>query len=97
MALDSGKKIVPCALSGNFKLFRSSVKIVYGKAIDVSGMDVDDANNLLRDKVLELLEVDKNMNDNYQDILNISAEDISKFVERLVLDTVYFMEEDDHE
>ena len=56
MALDSGKEIVPCALSGNFKLFRSSVKIVYGKAIDVSGMDVDDANNLLRDKVLELLE-----------------------------------------
>ena len=58
---------------------------------------LDDKFTLFSDKVLELLEVDKNMNDNYQDILNISAEDISKFVERLVLDTVYFMEEDDHE
>ena len=58
---------------------------------------LDDKFTLFSDKVLELLEVDKNMNDYYQDILNISAEDISKFVERLVLDTVYFMEEDDHE
>lgn len=56
MALDTGKKIVPCALSGNFKLFRRSIKVVYGKAIDISGMSIDDANDLLRNEILKLLE-----------------------------------------
>ena len=38
-----------------------------------------------------------NMEDNYKAVLNISAEDISGFVERFVLDTIYFIKEDEHE
>lgn len=57
----------------------------------------DDKFTLLNDVVLETLEVDKNMYDNYEDVLKITAEDISNFVERLVLDTIYFVEEEEHE
>ena len=56
MACRSGKKIIPCAISGSYKMFRSSVVIRYGKAIDVSGMELEEANLLLRNKIIELLE-----------------------------------------
>ena len=55
MAKETSKVVVPCAISGNYKLF-SRVIIKFGRAIDVSNMEIDDANNLLREKVLELLE-----------------------------------------
>lgn len=58
---------------------------------------LDDKFALLNDKVFEHLEIEKNMNDKYQDILKISAEDISSFVDRLVLDTIYYIEEEDYE
>ncbi|MBQ3511963.1 MAG: insulinase family protein [Bacilli bacterium] len=58
---------------------------------------LDDKFTLLNDAVLETLEVDKNMYDDYEDVLKITAEDVSKFSERLVLDTIYFIEEDEHE
>lgn len=56
MAKTTGKVIVPCAITGEYKLFRSTVKIHYGKAIDVSDMELEEANELLRNKILELLE-----------------------------------------
>ena len=55
MAKETSKVVVPCAISGNYKLF-STVVLKYGKAIDVSNMELEDANNLLREKILELLE-----------------------------------------
>jgi hypothetical protein len=58
---------------------------------------LDDKFTLLSDVVLETLEVDKNMEDNYKEALKVSAEDISEFVNRFVLDTIYFIEEDCHE
>lgn len=58
---------------------------------------LDNKYDLINDACLELFGVEKNMNDNYQDILKISAEDISKFVDRFVLDTIYYIEEDEHE
>ena len=42
--------------SGSYKMFRSSVVIRYGKAIDVSDMELEEANLLLRNKIIELLE-----------------------------------------
>lgn len=57
MASQSGKRIVPCAISGKYKLFRRDVVIRYGEAIDISGMELDVANELLRNKIIELLEV----------------------------------------
>lgn len=58
---------------------------------------LDDKFTLLSDVVLEQLEVEKNMKDNYKEALSISAEDISSFVDRFVLDTIYFIKEDSHE
>lgn len=58
---------------------------------------LDDKFTLLSDVVLETLEIDKTMEDNYKEALKISAEDISEFVGRFVLDTIYFIEEDEHE
>ena len=58
---------------------------------------LDDKFTLLSDVVLETLEVEKNMEDNYKEALKVSAEDISEFVKRFVLDTIYFIEEDCHE
>lgn len=58
---------------------------------------LDDKFALFSDYIFEDLKIEKSMNDDYQDILKISAYDISKFMDRLVLDTVYFMEEDSHE
>ncbi len=57
MAKATNKKIIPCAISGKYKVFRSDVVVRYGKAIDVSNMEIDDANNLLREEVIKLLEV----------------------------------------
>ncbi len=56
MAIDAGVKIIPCAITGKYKIFRSSVVVRYGEALDVSWMSVEDANEKLRNKVLELLE-----------------------------------------
>ena len=58
---------------------------------------LDDKFTLLSDVVLEKLDVEKNMKDNYEEALQISAEDISSFVDRFVLDTIYFIKEGSHE
>lgn len=58
---------------------------------------LDDKFTLLSDVVLETLDVDKNMEDNYKEALAISADDIADFVKRFVLDTIYVIEEDCHE
>ena len=34
---------------------------------------------------------------NYKEALEVSAEDISEFVKRFVLDTIYFIKEEDYE
>lgn len=55
MAINTGSLIVPCAIRGEYKLFRSSLEIEYGKAIDVSNMKVEDANEFVKNEVLNLL------------------------------------------
>lgn len=56
MAQDAGCKIIPCALVGNYKFFRKSIKIIYGEALDVSDMSLDEANDLLKQKISLLFE-----------------------------------------
>lgn len=58
---------------------------------------LDEKFALLADVVSETLEVDKNMEYRYQEALKITAEDISKFMDRFVLDTIYYVEEGEHE
>ena len=56
MASEIGKKIIPCVIVGDYKVFNSTIKIKYGKAIDVSNMEIADANELLRNTMLDMLE-----------------------------------------
>ena len=58
---------------------------------------LDDKFALLGDVTTVTLEIDKNLNESYEDILNITAEDVSNFVDRMILDTIYFVEEEDYE
>ncbi len=58
---------------------------------------LDDKYALINDVTIEELKVDKNMHDSYEEILHVSADDISNFMDRLVLDTIYYVEEEDHE
>lgn len=57
---------------------------------------LDDKYTLLNDAFIETLAIDKCMYSAFEDLLNISAEDISNFMDRLVLDTIYYTEEEEH-
>lgn len=48
-------KIVPFAIRGKYKIFRSTVQIEFGKPIDVSNLEVEEANKYLENEVINLL------------------------------------------
>ena len=56
MAKVTGKKIVPSVIVGEYKVFKSTLKVKFGEAIDISNMELEEANEVLRNKMLELLE-----------------------------------------
>ena len=58
---------------------------------------LDDKYALLSDFVISDLEIEDTIEDTYNKIKTITAKDISKFVDRLVLDTVYFLKEEEYE
>jgi hypothetical protein len=61
MAHDSNKKIVPFAIINDYKLFRKSVKIVFGKAYKIKNKDdLKSENIILMNKVIELLKGEEN-------------------------------------
>ena len=47
--------ILPFAIKGKYKLFRKGVILEFGKTIDVLKMDLEEANEYLRNEVLNLL------------------------------------------
>ena len=49
------------------------------------------------DYISSTLNLDDTLEEYYEKYKNISCEDISNFVNRLVLDTIYFLKEKDHE
>ncbi len=49
------------------------------------------------DYISSTLNIDDTLEEYYEKYKNISSEDISNFVNRLVLDTIYFLKEKDHE
>ena len=55
IAQRTGAKILPFAIRGKYRLFRKGLEIEFGKLIDVSNMEIEEANEYLRNKVLELL------------------------------------------
>lgn len=58
---------------------------------------LDEKFALLADVVGEKLEVEKRASARYEEALTVSATDISEFMNRFVLDTIYFVEEGSHE
>ena len=47
--------ILPFAIRNKYKIFRKSVVIEFDKPIDVAGMEIEEANEYLRNEVLKLL------------------------------------------
>ena len=47
-------KIVPFAIRGSYKLFRKGLVIEFGEPLDISEMEIDEANNYVRNEVLRL-------------------------------------------
>jgi len=55
IAKKTNTKIVPFAVKGKYKLFRKGLELEFGKPIDISNMELEDANEYLRNEVLNLL------------------------------------------
>lgn len=48
-------KIIPYAITGDYKFRSKNLKITFGEPLDTSNLTVDEANKLLYKKVKELL------------------------------------------
>lgn len=55
MAKETDTKIQPFAIRGQYKLFRKGVELEFGKTIDISDMEINEANEYLKNEVLKLL------------------------------------------
>ena len=48
-------KIVPFAIRGEYKLFKNNLQIEFGEPLDVSNLEIEDANKVLENEVIHLL------------------------------------------
>ena len=55
IAQKTNSPILPFAIRNKYKLFRKSVVIEFGKPIEVNNMEIEEANEYLRNEVLKLL------------------------------------------
>ena len=55
IAKQADARIVPFAIRGEYKLFRKGLEIEFGEPVDISAMEIEEANNYIRNEVLELL------------------------------------------
>ena len=55
IAQKANSPIIPFAIKGQYKLFRKGLTIEFGKPVDVSKMETEEANNYIRNEVLKLL------------------------------------------
>ena len=55
MAQNTNALIIPCAIRGEFKVFKKGLEIEFGKPLEVSDMTVEDANDFVKNEVLNLL------------------------------------------
>ena len=58
---------------------------------------LDDKFSLLNDVTMKYLDTENTLEEDYEQIRKISAEDISYFIDRLVLDTICFVKEEENE
>lgn len=55
IAQKANAPIIPFAIKGEYRLFRKGLTIEFGKPVDVSKIEIEEANNEIRNEVLELL------------------------------------------
>lgn len=55
IAQKTGSKVIPFAIKGEYKLFKKSITIEYGKPIELSNLDKIEANEELKNEVLKLI------------------------------------------
>ena len=55
IAQKTNSQILPFDIKNKYKIFKKSVILEFGKPIDVSNMEIDEANEYLRNEVLKLL------------------------------------------
>lgn len=55
IAKKTNTKIIPFAIRGKYKLFRKGIELEFEKPIDVSKMELEEANKYLENEVLKLL------------------------------------------
>lgn len=55
MAKETGTKIQPFAIRGQYKLFKKGVELEFGKPIDITNMETNEANDYLKNEILKLL------------------------------------------
>ena len=55
IAKKTNTKILPFAIRNDYKIFRKSVVLEFGKIIDVSNMETEEANEYLKNEVLKIL------------------------------------------
>ena len=64
MAYDTNSEIVPFAIVGRYKPFRKKITIIYGKPYRIKNNDLEVENELLRNKVIELIKIGENYGKN---------------------------------
>ena len=55
MAKRTNSKIIPYSITGDYYFRSKNLKIVFGEAIDISKLNIEEANQLLYNKVKELI------------------------------------------
>lgn len=55
IAKETNSKIIPFAIRGKYGLFKKGLSIEFGKTIDVSKIEIDEANDYIKNEVLNIL------------------------------------------
>lgn len=55
IAKQTNAQIVPFAIKGNYKIFKKGLSIEFGKPVDVSQMEIEEANEYIRNEVINIL------------------------------------------
>ena len=55
IAKKTNAKIVPFAIREKYKVFEKGLNIEFGKPVDISNMEIEEANEYIRDEVLNLI------------------------------------------
>ena len=55
IAKKANARIIPFAIRGKYRVFRKGLNIEFGKPVDISQMEVEEANEYIRNEVLKLL------------------------------------------